>query len=149
VDPAQPEACQEENAVMPAAPSHALLALNALIDELDTLRRPQLDRLGDLEADATERVAVATDEALARLAAADRLDLFEAATQRLAAACVRRELPQPARAAAYSALVGLIANDLLPPSTFRTLYERWEEGLDGLGDSPAILRGEEVLLHID
>ena len=84
-----------------------------------------------------------------RLAAADRLDLFEAATQALAVACARREIPQAARAAAYSALVGLIANDLLPQATFRTLYESWEEALDGLGDSPAILRGEEVLLHIE
>ena len=36
-------------------------------------------------------------------------------------ACARREIPQPARAAAYSALVGLLANDLLPRATFLTL----------------------------
>jgi hypothetical protein len=132
---------------MPAVPSHALLALNALIDELDTLRAHQA-RIRVLGTDVSPSVAVARSEALTRLATADRLDLFEAATQALAVACARREIPQPARAAAYSALVGLIANDLLPQATFRTLYESWEEALDGLGDSPAILRGEEVLFHI-
>ena len=133
---------------MPAATSHTLLALNALIDELDTLRTDQA-RIVLLESGESPRVADARSEALLRLAAADRLDLFEAATQALAVACARREIPQAARAAAYSALVGLIANDLLPQATFRTLYESWEEALDGLGDSPAILRGEEVLLHIE
>jgi hypothetical protein len=133
---------------MPAAPSHALLALNALIDELETLRTHQA-RISGLETDVSALVADARTEALERLAAADRLDLFEAATQALAVACARREISQPARAAAYSALVGLIANDLLPQATFRTLYGSWEEALDGLGDSPAILRGEEVLFHIE
>jgi hypothetical protein len=132
---------------MPAVPSHALLALNALIDELDTLRAHRA-RIRVLGTDVSPSVAVARSEALTRLATADRLDLFEAATQALAVACARREIPQPARAAAYSALVGLIANDRLPQATFRTLYESWEEALDGLGDSPAILRGEEVLFHI-
>jgi hypothetical protein len=132
---------------MPAASEHALLALNALIDELDTLRTHQA-RIAQLESEISPRVADARSDALSRLAAADRLDLFEAATQALAVACARREIPQSARAAAYSALVGLIANDLLPRSTFLTLYESWEQALDGLGDSPAILRGEEVLFHI-
>ena len=45
-------------------------------------------------------------------------------------------------------VVALIASDLLPPASFRTLYEAWEEGLGGVGGSSAILRGEEVLLHI-
>ena len=133
---------------MPAAPSHAMLALNALIDELDTLRTHQ-PRIAELESDVSPSVADARSEALTRLAAADRLDLFEAATQALAVACASRDIPQPARAAAYSALVGLIANDLVPQATFRTLYESWEEALDGLGDSLAILRGEEVLLRIE
>jgi hypothetical protein len=133
---------------MPAAPSHALLALNALLDELDTLRTHE-SRIAALEADVRADVADARSEALTRLAAADRLDLFEAATQALAVACARREIPQPARAAAYSALVGLVANDLLPQTTFRTLYESWESALDGLGASPVILRGEEVLFHIE
>jgi hypothetical protein len=132
---------------MPAASEHALLALNALIDELDTLRSHQA-RIAQLETEISPRVADARSEALSRLAIADRLDLFEAATQALAVACARREIPQPARAAAYSALVGLLANDLLPRATFLTLYESWEQALDGLGDSPAILRGEEVLFHI-
>lgn len=132
---------------MPAAPSHALLALNALIDELDTLRARQA-RIAELESDVSPRVADARSEALTRLAAADRLELFEAAAQTLAAACARRELPQPARAAAYSALIGLIASDLLPQATFRALYESWDEALDGLGNSAVIIRGEEVLFHI-
>jgi hypothetical protein len=133
---------------MPTGPSHAMLALNALIDELETLRGHRA-RIAQLDTEISPRVADARSEAMSRLAAADRLDLFEAATQTLAVACARREIPQPARAAAYSALVGLIANDLLPHATFHTLYESWEEALDGLGDSPAIVRGEEVLFHID
>ena len=133
--------------VMPATPSHAMLALNALIEELDLLRLHR-GRVRTLEADVSASVADARSEALIHLAAADRLDLFEAAAQALAVECARRELPQPARAAAYSALVGLIASDLLPPSTFRVLYGSWEEALDGLGESSVILRGEEVLLHI-
>ena len=133
---------------MPTVPSHAMLALNALIDELDTLK-PHQARMAALESDIRPEVAEARTEALARLAAADRLDLFEDATQTLAVACARREIPQPARAAAYSALVGLVASDLLPQATFRTLYESWEEALDGLGDSSIILRGEEVLFRIE
>lgn len=132
---------------MPAAPSHALVALNALIEELDSL---PVGRAANDEAETalSPHVADARSEALRRLAEADRLDLFEAASEALASACARRELPQQARAAAYSALVGLVASDLLPETTMRTLYEAWEETLDGRGDSPAILRGEEVLLHI-
>ena len=132
---------------MPAVPSHALVALNALIEELDSLpvRRAPND---DADTPLSPAVADARSEALGKLAEADRLDLFEAASEALAAACARRELPQHARAAAYSALVGLVASDLLPEATLRTLYEEWEETLDGRGDSPAILRGEEVLLHI-
>ena len=133
---------------MPAAPSHALLALNALLGELETLRadQPRMARIGSA---LSPRVESARSEAMERLAAADRLDLFEAATQALAVACARREVPQPARAAAYSALIGLIANDLLPQGTFHALYDGWEAALDGQGDSPAILGGEEVLFHID
>jgi hypothetical protein len=138
---------EEESRTMPAASEHALLALNALIDELDTLRTHQA-RIAQLETEISPRVADARSEALSQLATADRLDLFDAATQALAVACARREIPQPARSAAYSALVGLLANDLLPRATFLTLYESWEQALDGLGDSPAILRGEEVLFHI-
>jgi hypothetical protein len=135
--------------VVPAAADVTALALQALLDELGALRATQLDRINPLDAESSARVAAATSEAMAALEAADRLDLFEAATQRLAVACMHRETPQPARAAAYSALVGLIANDLLPPVTFRTLYDAWEEGLDGRGGSSAILRGEEILLHIE
>jgi hypothetical protein len=134
---------------MPAAPSHALLALNALMDELDSLGRRQKARLKAVAPTISARVEAARADAMAVLEAADRLDLFEAASQRLAAACMRRRIPQPARAAAYSALMGVIANDLLPSATFRTLYEAWEEGLDGHAESPVILRGEEVVLRIE
>ena len=134
---------------MPAAPSHALLALHALISELDALRADRALPVADPDTDAGTRITTARSDALALLAAADRLDLFEAASQALAVACARREIPQPARAAAYSALVGLIASDLLPTPTFHILYDGWEAALDGLGDSPVILGGEEVLFHID
>jgi hypothetical protein len=132
---------------MPAAPTPALLAFNALIDELDTLRADD-GRIFQMDEEVNAGVAIARREAMARLAAADRLDLFDAAAQALATACARRGIPQPARAAAYSALLGLVASDLLPHATFRALYDAWEAALDGQGDSPAILRGEEVLLHI-
>lgn len=105
--------------------------------------------MASVEAEWSTRVAAAESEAMTVLTAANRLDLFESATQRLAAVAVSRELPQPARAAAYAALVGLIASDLLPHATFRTLYEAWEAGLGGWGDSSAIVHGEEVLLHIE
>ena len=134
---------------MPAAADRAALALQALLDELGALRTHQLDRIPPLDAESHARVAAATAGAMGLLEAADRLDLLEAATQRLAVACMHREVPQPARAAAYSALVGLIASDLVPPVTFRALYEAWESGLAGGGGSSAILRGEEVLLHIE
>jgi hypothetical protein len=129
---------------MLAAPDHAVLALSALIEELDSVGQDAWNG----QSGVSPHVLDARNEALARLAAADRLDLFEAASQALAAACAHREIPPPARAAAYSALIGLVANDLVPQATFRTLYESWEETLDGHGDSPAILRGEEVLFHI-
>jgi hypothetical protein len=135
--------------VLPTAADVAALALQALLDELGTLQDHQIERISSLDHETSDRVAAATTEALERLAAADRLDLFEAATQRLASACLRRGIPQPARAAAFSALVGLVASDLLPAATFRTLYEAWEEGLGGVGGSSAILQGEEVLLHIE
>jgi hypothetical protein len=44
--------------------------------------------------------------------------------------------------------VGRRASDRGPPPTFRTLSAAWEETLGRLGDSPAVLGGEEVLLHI-
>lgn len=134
---------------MPTAADVAALALQALLDELSALSTEQLDRISPLDAESDARVAEATAEAMGLLEAADRLDVLEAATQRLAVACMHREVPQQARAAAYSALVGLIASDLLPPATFRTLYQAWEAGMEGRGESSAILRGEEVLLHIE
>jgi hypothetical protein len=135
--------------VVPTAADVAALALHALLDELSSLRAPQIERMATVDAEWSARVAAAQSEAKAALAAADRLDLYESATERLAAVCIGREIPRPARAAAYAALLGLIASDLLPHATFRTLYEGWETGLGGLGGSSAILNGEEVLLHID
>ena len=134
---------------MPTAADVAALALQALLDELDALRRPHLERIASVEADWSTRVVAAESDAMRVLAAAGRLDVFESASQRLAAVSMNRELPQPARAAAYAALVGLIASDLLPHATFRTLYEAWEAGLGGWVDSSAIVHGEEVLLHIE
>jgi hypothetical protein len=134
---------------VPTAADVAALALQALLDELSALRSPHLERLALVEADWSTRVAAAQSDAMAVLTAANRLDVFESATQRLAAVSMRRKLPQPARAAAYAALIGLIASDLLPHATFRTLYEAWEAGLGGWGGSSAIVHGEEVLLHIE
>ena len=134
---------------MPSAADVAALALQALLDELNALQTPHFERMASVEADWSTRVVAAESDAMRVLAAAGRLDLFESATQRLAAVSMSRELPQPARAAAYAALVGLIASDLLPHATFRTLYEAWEAGLGGWVDSSAIVLGEEVLLHIE
>jgi hypothetical protein len=53
------------------------------------------------------------------------------------------------RSAAYDATLAVLASDLVPPQTFRLLYEPWDEGThDGAG-SEALERGEEVLLHLD
>jgi hypothetical protein len=134
---------------VPAAADVAALALQALLDELSTLRASQIARMASVEAEWSDRVADAQTEAMAILAAANRLDLHASATQRLAAACIGYEIPQPARAAAYAALIGLIASDLLPHATFRILYEAWETGLGRWGDATVISKGEEVLLHID
>ena len=133
---------------MPAAADVAALALQALLDELSALRANQIDRINPLDAESSDRVASATADAMTLLAAADRLEILEAASQRLAVACMHREVPQPVRAAAYAALVGLIANDLLPSATFRTLYAAWDSALEGSAESSAIVWGEEVLLHI-
>lgn len=133
---------------MPAAADVAALALHTLLGELGELRADQIDRAEPLDAESSARFAAAMAEAKATLAAAGRLDRLEAATQRLALACMNREIPQPARAAAYAALVALIAGDLLPSPTFRTLYEAWES-LHGSAQSAVILRGEEVLFHVE
>jgi len=135
---------------LPTAADVAALAIQALLDELNAIRAPHFERMASVEAaDWSTRVVAAESDAMAVLAAAGRIDLFESATQRLAAVSMSRELPQPARAAAYAALVGLIASDLLPHATFRTLYEAWEAGLGRWVDSSAIVLGEEVLLHIE
>lgn len=133
---------------MPTAEDVAALAVNALLDELSTMREPQLARIAALEKAGRERMATARDEAVARLVDAGRSEVLEAAAERLAVVSARSAVPQPVRAAAYAALVAVIASDLLEPTTFHTLYDAWEAGLDGLADSSAVLRGEEVLLHI-
>jgi hypothetical protein len=134
--------------VMPAVASHTVLAVNALIRELDAVPRRSLNRMSQLTSALGPRATHARAAAIDRLAAADRLAMLESAAQALAVACARRQIPRPARAAAYAALVGLIASDLVTPATFRTLYAAWETTIGRLGDSPALLGGEEVLLHI-
>ena len=122
--------------------------MNALIDELDTLRSHQA-RIAQLDTECQPARRRTREARPSRASPPPTGSTSSRPRPRpLPIACARREIPQPARAAAYSALVGLIANDLLPHATFLTLYESWEQALDGLGDSPAILRGEEVLFHI-
>ena len=133
---------------MPAADDMAALAVKALLDELTTMPDHQLHRIAALEGEWRDQVAAARADAIGRLTNARRHEVLEAAAERLAVVSARRGIPQPARAAAYAALVALIARDLLPPATFRTLYEAWQAGLDGLADPSAALHGEEVLLHI-
>jgi hypothetical protein len=133
---------------MPAATETAALAVRTLLDELAAMRDDQLDRIAVLEDEWRHRVATARTEAIQRLTDAKRFEMLEAAAERLAVVSARRAIPQPARAAAYAALVAVLAADLLPPATFRTLYEAWETALDGLAESSAVLRGEEILLHI-
>jgi hypothetical protein len=140
--------CATQETVMPAAEDVAALAVKALLDELSTMRDHQLHRIAALEDEWRDRVAAARADAIALLADAKRHEVLEAAAERLAAVSARRGIPQPARAAAYAALVAVVASDLLPPATFRTLYEAWETGLEGLANSSAVLHGEEVLLHI-
>jgi hypothetical protein len=134
---------------MPAVPSHTVLAVNALIHELDALPRRSTNLMAQLSSSLGPRAVHARADAISLLARADRLAILESAAQALAVACARRQIPRPARTAAYSALVGLIASDLVTPPTFRTLYAAWETALGRTGDSPAVLGGEEVLLHIE
>lgn len=134
---------------MPTVAERAVLALQTLIDELSSLRPHQVDRMAAWRAARTPAALAARADALAALATADRLDLLESATERLAAASVRGRAPHPVRAAAYNALVALLASDLVATATFRTLTAAWDEGTHGGGGTGAVLRGEEVLLTLD
>jgi hypothetical protein len=134
---------------MPTVANVAVLVLQALIDELGALRQSQIDRIAGWHELRRPSAAAARLEALRALADADRLDLLEPATERLAAECARAGSSGPVRAAAYDALLALIASDLLPHPSFRALYEAWDEGTNGGGGPGAVLRGEEVLFRID
>jgi len=134
---------------MPTVANVAVLVLQALIDELGALQQSQINRIARWHSLRRPAAAAARLEALRALADADRLDLLEPATERLAAECARAESSAPVRAAAYDALLALIASDLLPQASFRALYETWDEGTNGGGGPGAVLRGEEVLFRID
>jgi hypothetical protein len=134
---------------MPTVAERAVLALQTLIDELSSLRPRQVDRMAAWRAARSPSALAARSDALAALASADRLDLLESAVERLAAASVRGQVPHPVRAAAYNALVALLASDLIGAPTFRALTEAWDEGTHGGGGTGAVLRGEELLLTLD
>ncbi len=65
---------------MPALTEVAALALQALLDELNALRTRHIERMASQQAEWSMRVAAAEADAMAVLAAADRLDIFESAT---------------------------------------------------------------------
>jgi hypothetical protein len=133
---------------MPTVAEVAVLALQTLIDELGGLEPHHLDRMAAWRAARHPAVLVARTEALTALATAERLDLLESAAEQLAAACVRGEVPHPVRAAAYNALIALLASDLIATATFRTLYDAWAQGTHGGSGTDAVLRGEELLLTL-
>ena len=134
---------------MPAVADVAVLAVQTLIDELAGVQQHQIDRMAAWRASRQPAALAARAEAMAAIAEADRLDLFESAAERLAAECVSGRIAHPVRAAAYNALVALVAGDLVGRPVFRALYEAWEEGTHGGAGTGAVLRGEELLLTID
>jgi len=127
----------------------AMLAVQTLIDDLAGIQQHQLDRMAAWKASRQPAALAARKEAMAALAEADRLDVFESAAQRLAAECVNGRVTHPVRAAAYNALVALVASDLVARPVFRALYEAWEEATHGGAGTGAVLRGEELLLTLD
>jgi hypothetical protein len=133
---------------MPAVADVAVLAVETLIHELGGLQPHHLDRMAAWRAARHPAVFAARTEAILALDIADRLDLLESAAEQLAAACVQGQTPHAVRAAAYNALIALLASDLVPLTTFRALYESWEEGTHGGSGTDAVLRGEELLLTI-
>lgn len=133
---------------MPAVADVAVVAVQTLIDELGSLQPQQVDRMAAWRAAQQPETLEARAEALTAVAAADRLDLLESAAERLAVAAIAGGIPHDVRLAAYNALIALVASDLVPPATFRALYEAWERGTHGGSGTDAVLRGEELLLTI-
>jgi hypothetical protein len=134
---------------MPTVADVAVLAVQTLIDELAQIQTHQVDRNAAWRAARQPAALAARQEALAAIADADRLDVLESATERLAAECIAGQVAHPVRAAAYNALVALMAGDLIERPVFRALYEAWEDGTHGGAGTGAVLRGEELLLTID
>ena len=133
---------------MPAVAEVAVIAVQTLIDELASLPPQQIDRMAAWHAGLQPTALAARADALRAVAAADRLDLLESAAERLAVAAIAGEVPHAVRLAAYNALIALVASDLIPPTTFRALYDAWEQGTHGGSGTDAVLRGEELLLTL-
>jgi hypothetical protein len=140
---------EDEETEMPTVAEVAVVAVPTLIDELASLQPPQADRMAARRAAQEPAALEARAVALAAITVADRVDLLESAAERLAVAAIAGEVPPPVRLAAYNALVALVASDLLPPATFRALYDAWEQGTHGGSGTDAVLRGEELLLTLD
>lgn len=132
---------------MPTAAVVAALALQALLDELDGLQPHQIDRIAASHSTPDAATDAARSRAMSAIVQADRLDLLDSVAQRLATVCLEGEVSRPARAAAYDALIAIMASDLVEQPVFRALYAVWDDGTDG-GGSRAILGGEELLLRI-
>lgn len=134
---------------MPTVADVAVLAVQTLIDELAGIQQHHVDRMAAWKASRQPAALAARQEAMAALREADRLDVLESAADRLAAECVSGRVAHPVRAAAYNALVALVASDLISRPVFRALYEAWEDGTYGGAATGAVLRGEELLLTLD
>lgn len=134
---------------MPTVADVAVLAVQTLIDELAGIQQHHVDRMAAWKASRQPAALAAREEAMAALREADRLDVLESAADRLAAECVSGRVAHPVRAAAYNALVALVASDLISRPVFRALYEAWEDGTYGGAATGAVLRGEELLLTLD
>lgn len=134
---------------MPTVADVAVLAVQTLIDELADIQHHQIDRMAAWKAAHQPAALAARQEAMAALREADRLDVLESAADRLAAECVNGRVAHPVRAAAYNALVALVASDLISRPVFLALYEAWEDGTHGGAGTGAVLRGEELLLTLD
>ena len=132
-----------------ATAAAAALALRSLIEELTSLGHAQMERIESARALLNGRIGDARREATRTIDEAGRRPELDAAAESLAIVALHGEIPQPIRSAAYDAALALLASDLVPPPTFRALYEPWDEGLhDGAG-TRAMDHGEEVLFHLD
>ncbi len=134
---------------MPPVADVAVVAVQTLIDELADIQQHQVDRTAAWRAARQPAALAARKEALVAIAEADRLDLLESAAERLATECMSGRVAHPVRAAAYNALLALVASDLIGRPVFSALYEAWDEGTHGGAGTGAVLRGEELLLTID